>query len=138
MIYHHRGSHDDALVFYRETARVEATALGSAHRDLGITYYNIGQIHYQRGETDLALVSFRQALSIERECLGVDDPTCARTLNEIGNIELQQGNVEELMACFTEALRIYRKAGMDDNNLVIFGERLFRFEIIHPNTASAA
>jgi tetratricopeptide (TPR) repeat protein len=138
MIYHHRGSHDDALVFYRETARVEATALGSAHRDLGITYYNIGQIHYQRGEMDLALGSFRMALSIERECLGVDDPTCARTLNEIGNIELQLGNVEELMTCFTEALRIYRKAGMDDNNLVIFGERLFRFEIVHPNTASAA
>mmetsp|Transcript_20021 Transcript_20021/g.29683 ORF Transcript_20021/g.29683 Transcript_20021/m.29683 type:complete len:722 (+) Transcript_20021:88-2253(+) len=138
MIYHHRGNYEHALLFYRETARVEQSALGHAHRDLGMTLYNIGQIHYQRGEMDLALEKFVETLAIERECLGREHPTCARTLNEIGNIELQRGNVEKVMECFTEALRIYRKSGMDDNLLMIYGRKLFRFEKGYPNASPAA
>ena len=34
LIYHHQGSHERALAFYLETARVEKSALGTAHRDL--------------------------------------------------------------------------------------------------------
>ena len=46
LIYHHQGSHALEMAFYLETARVDKAALGQAHRDLSITYYNIGQIYY--------------------------------------------------------------------------------------------
>lgn len=138
LIYHHQGSHEQALLYYLETARVEKAALGQAHRDLSITYYNIGQIYYQRGEMDLAISNFKEALKIERECFGHDHPTCARTLNEIGNIELQRGNVEDVMKCYEEALRIYRKGGVSDDHLVIYGRSLWRFEVIQPEAAGAA
>jgi tetratricopeptide (TPR) repeat protein len=121
-----------------ETARVEKAALGCSHRDLSITYYNIGQIYYQRGEMELAICNFREALKIETECFGADHPTCARTLNEIGNIQLQRGCVEEVMQCYTKALRIYREAGVSDDNLVIYGRSLWRFELVQPEAASAA
>jgi tetratricopeptide (TPR) repeat protein len=130
-----QGSHEQALVFYRETARVEKAALGQAHRDLSITYYNIGQIYYQRGEMELAIDSFKEALSIERKCFGGSHPTCARTLNEIGNIELQSGNVEQVMECYAAALRICREADVSDDHLVIYGRSLWRFEIIQPAAA---
>ena len=113
-------------------------ALGGAHRDLSITFYNIGQIYYQRGDMDLAVANFQEALRIERECFGNNHPTCARTLNEIGNIELQRGNVEQVMKCYTEALRVYREAGVSDDHLVIYGRSLWRFEKVQPEAAGAA
>ena len=80
----------------------------------------------------LALQKFGEALVIERDCFDDDDhPTCARTLNEIGNIELQLGNREEVMRC------IYRKAGASDDRLVVYGRRLWRFELIRPEAAAA-
>lgn len=103
-----------------------------------ITYYNIGQIYYQRGEMDLAVSNFQEALAIERECFGPDHPTCARTLNELGNIELQRGHVEEVMDCYTEALRIYRRSGVTDDHLVVYGKSLWRFEVVQPEAAGAA
>jgi tetratricopeptide (TPR) repeat protein len=138
LIHHHQGSHEQALAFYLETARVEKAALGQAHKDLSITYYNIGQIYYQRGEMKAAIQKFRQALEIEKKCFGAEHPTCARTLNEIGNIELQVGNIEEVMTCYTEALRIYNKAGMDDDRLVVYGVRLWRFGLVQPEAAAMA
>lgn len=138
MIYRHCGSYELALTFYRETARVEHTVVGQAHQDLGIMFYSIGQIHYQKGEMDLLLKTFERALEIERECLGDSHPTCARTLNEIGNIHLQLGNVDKMMESFVESLRSYRKAGMDDNHLVIYGRQMYPFDLVHPNSLSAA
>lgn len=138
IIHHHQGNHEQALLYYLETARVEKATLGQAHRDLSITYYNIGQIYYQRGEMELAVTNFREALKIERECFGVNHPTCARTLNEIGNIQLQLGNIEDVMKCYTESLRIYRMAGLPDDHLVIYGTSLWRLELVHPSAAPVA
>jgi tetratricopeptide (TPR) repeat protein len=138
LIYHHQGAHEEALRFYRETARVEHRALGGAHRDLSITYYNIGQIYYQRGEMELAISHFEQALSIELQCFGRNHPTCARTLNEIGNIELQRGNLPGVMRNYTEACRIYRASGLSEDQLVIYGRSLWRFELVQPNAAPVA
>ncbi len=138
LIYHHRGSHEQALAFYLATAEVEKDALGKAHRDLSITYYNIGQIYYQRGEMELALQKFDEALEIERQCFGPEHPTCARTLNEIGNIQLQLGNLEEMMKCYTTALRIYRDAGMHSERVVVYGLKLWRFDIVQPAAAPCA
>ena len=138
LIEHYKGNHEAALAFYLETARIEEAALGSAHRDLSITYYNIAQIYYSRGEMDLAVANFKKALTIERECFGPDHPTCARTLNEIGNIELQRGHVDLVMECYTEALRIYRRANVSDDHLVVFGKSLWRFELVQPEAAGAA
>jgi hypothetical protein len=60
-------------------------------------------------------------------------------LNEIlGNIELQMGNVEEVMGCYAAALRIYREADVSDDHLVIYGQSLWRFEIIQPAADGAA
>jgi tetratricopeptide (TPR) repeat protein len=87
---------------------------------------------------ELAIQNFQEALSIEKECFGNDHPTCARTLNEIGNIHLQLGNIEAVMECYEEALRIYRKAGVSDEHLVIYGRRLWRFEVVQPAAAGAA
>lgn len=39
LIYHQQGAHEQALVFYQETSRVERETLGQAHRDLSITFY---------------------------------------------------------------------------------------------------
>jgi len=77
-------------------------------------------------------------LTIEQAHFGKDHPTCARTLNEIGNIELQRGNITNMMRCYEEALRIYRKAGVSDDQLVIFGMKLWRFEEVQPRAAGAA
>jgi hypothetical protein len=87
---------------------------------------------------ELALINFHKALEIERNNFGEEHPTCARTLNEIGNIQMQRGNVKELMDNYTQAARIYRKAGMPDDHLVVFGTDLFRFEIVQPDAAGAA
>jgi hypothetical protein len=51
---------------------------------------------------------------------------------------MQRGNVKELMDNYTQAARIYRKAGMPDDHLVVFGTDLFRFEIVQPDAAGAA
>jgi len=136
-IYHHQGSHDNALKYYLATAEVEK-GLGIAHLDLSITYYNIGQLFYQRGEMKLALIKFKEALEIERECYGANHPNCARTLNEIGNIELQLGNVKGMMTSLTKALRIYKEAGMFNETVVVYGLRLWRFNITHPEAAAVA
>lgn len=138
LIHHHMGSHDLALRYYLATAEVEKKGLGMAHRDLSITYYNIGQIYYQRGEMGLALEKFHEALEIERECYGANHPTCARTLNEIGNIEMQRGNLDTMMGCYTEALRIYKEAGMVDETVLVYGLRLWRFDLVHPEAAPVA
>ena len=65
LIHHTSGSHDLALGYYLETAKMEKQALGKAHQDLSITYYNIAQIYFQRGELDVALQNFEEALKIE-------------------------------------------------------------------------
>lgn len=65
LIHHTSGSHDIALKFYLETARMEKQTLGLTHRDLSITYYNLAQIYFQRGDMDLALTNFSEALEIE-------------------------------------------------------------------------
>jgi len=136
-IYHHQGCHDDALKFYLVTAEIEK-GLGTAHLDLSITYYNIGQLFYQRGEIELALTKFNEALNIECECYGSNHPNCARTLNEIGNIEMQLGNLEAALKSYTNALRIYKSAGMMDEPVVVHNLKLWRFDIAHPKAAPAA
>lgn len=138
LVYHHRGEHEEALKFYLETERIEKSALGNDRRDLSITYYNLGQIYYQRGELELALTKFREALKIEKDCFGSDDPTCARTLNEIGNVELQLGNLPAVMECYGEAMRIYRKAGIADDRLVVYAQKLWRWELVQPPAAPVA
>jgi len=136
-IYHHQGSHDNALKYYLATAEIEK-GLGIAHLELSITYYNIGLLFYQRGDMELALIKFNEALSIERECYGANHPTCARTLNEIGNIEMQLGNLEGMMKCYIEALRIYKEAGMVDEPVIVHSLKLWRFNIVHPESAPVA
>ncbi len=136
-IYHHQGSHDDALKFYLATAEIEK-GLGIARLDLSITYYNTGQLLCQRGELELALTKFHEALAIEREYYGAKHPTCARTLNEIGNIEMQLGNLDGMMKCYAEALRIYREAKMAEESVVVHCLELWRFDMVHPGAASAA
>lgn len=140
LIHHQQGSHEQALQFYLETARVEKAALGEAHRDLSITAYNIAQVYYQRGDMDLAVDYFTEALRIERLCFGPDHVTCARTLNEIGNIELQRGNLDAMLGCYTQALRIYRHhhGAVGDEHLVIYGRSLWRFEVVQPAAAGMA
>ena len=138
LIYQHQGSHETALRYYLETARVEKEALGEGHRDLSITKFNIAQCFYSLGYLGLAVKQFHEALVIERSHFGSKHPTCARTLNEIGNIELQRGNLEGMMACYSEALAIYREAGIRDDQLVVFGRNLWRFEVVHPRAAGAA
>jgi tetratricopeptide (TPR) repeat protein len=138
LIHHTAGAHDLALSYYLETARVEKTALGKAHRDLSITYYNLAQIYFHRGDMELALDNFREALSIERECFGNDHPTCARTLNEMANIELQIGSTKEMMEYYAEALRIYKGSGLGEDHLVIYGQALWRFDLVHPMAAATA
>lgn len=138
LIYQHQGSHETALRYYLETARVERDALGEGHRDLSITKFNIAQCFYSLGDLDLAVGQFHEALAIEKSHFGDKHPTCARTLNEIGNIELQRGNVEGMMACYSEALAIYREAGIRDDQLVVFGRNLWRLEVVHPRAAGAA
>mmetsp|Transcript_25838 Transcript_25838/g.70957 ORF Transcript_25838/g.70957 Transcript_25838/m.70957 type:complete len:816 (-) Transcript_25838:577-3024(-) len=138
LIYHHLGSHEQALKFYLATAEIEKNGLGIANRDLSITYYNIGQIFYQRGDMKRALAKFKEALEIERECYGAKHPTCARTLNEIGNIEMQLGNLDAMMECYSNALRIYKEVGMVNESVVVYGLRLWRFDVVHPEAAAAA
>jgi tetratricopeptide (TPR) repeat protein len=138
LIHHRHGSHELALRYYRETARIEKKILGTSHRDLSVTLYNLGQIYYQRGDLELSLQHFRQALSIERECFGNDHPTCARTLMEIGNIEVQQGNMTGLMEAFSEALRIYRDGTIDQERFVVYGIELWHFDSIQPQAAAVA
>ena len=87
---------------------------------------------------ELALGKFKEALEIERECYGVDHPTCARTLNEIGNIEMQLGNIDGMMKCYTNALRIYKDAGMVNERVIVYGLKLWRFNLVHPEAASVA
>ena len=138
LIFHHQSLHDEALLYYNETARIERAALGGTHRDLSITYYNIAQIHYQRGDMELALTNFHEALKIEREHFGPNHPTVARTLNEIGNLRLLEGNLSEMMKYYADALRIYRKAGVGEDQLIVYGRKLWRFELVHPPAAGAA
>ena len=92
---------------------------------------------------ELALTHMRHALKIERDCFGADHITCARTLNEIGNIEFQLGNTPQVMAAYGDALRIYRRMGDGDgeagyDSLVIYGQGLWRFELVQPCAAGAA
>eukprot|EP00934_Nitzschia_sp_Nitz4_P003003 Nitzschia sp. Nitz4//scaffold64_size103689//57495//59636//NITZ4_004437-RA/size103689-processed-gene-0.189-mRNA-1//-1//CDS//3329556133//2993//frame0 len=137
LIYHQQGLHEVAMKYYLQTASVEQEALGEGHPDLGITFYNIGQLYYQRGEMELAKAKFHMALNIERG--NKEQRTaCARTLNEIGNIALQLGRIDEVMHAYSEALRIYRSECMDDDNLVVYGLKLWRFELVHPVAAASA
>jgi hypothetical protein len=59
-------------------------------------------------------------------------------MNEIGNIYLQLGNLDKIMELYSEATRIYRNAGLTDDQLVIFGLSLWRFECVQPEAAGAA
>ena len=72
------------------------------------------------------------------DCFGKDHPTCARTLNEMGNIHLQLGNIDDVMKCYSEALRIYKKAELNDDQLVIYGQSLWRFDVVQPKAAAMA
>jgi len=138
LILQHQGSHERALRFYLETARVECEALGEGHRDLSITKFNIAQCFYSLGDLDLAVEHFYEALAIEQSHFGQNHPTCARTLNEIGNIELQRGNISGMMKCYSEALAIYRDNDIRDEQLVVFGRNLWCFEVVYPPSAGAA
>lgn len=138
LIYHRQGSHELALLYYLETARIEQGFLGDEHRDLSITLYNLGQVYYQRGEMEIALQYFHRALDIEQTCFGKKHPTCARTWKEIGHIQLEMGNIDGLMEAFSRALRIHREGVIDEDSQLIYGIALWRFEVVQPVAAAAA
>ena len=87
---------------------------------------------------ELALVKFNEALDIERDSYGVNHPTCARTLNEIGNLEMQLGNLDGMMECYTQALRIYKEAGLSNERVIVYGLKLWRFNVVQPEAAPVA
>ncbi|CAJ1901356.1 unnamed protein product [Cylindrotheca closterium] len=138
LIYHREGDMQHSLRFYLETLAVEQVVLGDNHCDLSITHFNIAQILNECNQPSMAINHFQKALEIERKCYGNQHPTVARTLNQIGNVELARGNLSDSMECYSESLRIYRDAGLDCNQLRVHGEKLWRFETIHPKAAATA
>lgn len=138
LIYHREGDIQKSLRFYLETLDAEQVVLEDNHCDLSITHFNIGQIYNECNEQSMAIEHFKRALEIERRCFGNEHPTIARTLNQIGNVELAMGNLSASMQSYSESLRIYRGAGLESNQLTVQGDKLWRFDTIHPKAAATA
>jgi tetratricopeptide (TPR) repeat protein len=139
------GNDDEAMVYYRETLRVERAALGHTHKDVVLTMQHVGQVHQQRGELCNALTYFHDALEIQKNCnTGENSATppdyaaIAQTLNHIGNVYLQRGNAKELVLAFSDCLRFLRRAGKSDDELQVSGFNFYGLSKMHPECAPVA
>ena len=129
------------MFYYRETLRVEKTALGENHRDVILTLLHCGQVLQGRGELKEALEYYHQALdaqargSTEKNC---DHATAARILNHMGNIFLQRGQTKEMVESLSNSLRQLQLAGKKENELVVSGFNFYALAKRHPEAPPAA
>lgn len=132
------GNDEESLPYYRETLRVEQTALGATHKAVQETMTHLAQVHLQRGELDKALDYFSEVLSIQKKATKVDPIACAKTLNHIGNVYIQWGKTPELMEAMSESLRFFRQAGGSENDLTISSFNLYGLAKLHTECAPVA
>jgi tetratricopeptide (TPR) repeat protein len=133
------GDVDQGLQLVSQAARIQSQQNDpNSPLDLSKTYRKLGKLYNEIGELTPVRNSYHVALQIIHQANEVDKHACAEIWNDIGNIELQLGNVEELMKCFTMALRFYKMIYQGDDNQLIVGLPLWRFDMISPHAASVA
>jgi tetratricopeptide (TPR) repeat protein len=135
-----QGDDDRAMPYYKETLRVERASLGHNHPDVILTMEHVGRVHQQRGELHDALNHFLEALELKMAVADEnrDHALIALTCNDIGNVYLQMGRAQEMVDAFACATRHLKKAGRNENDLVITGFNFYGLAKLHPECAPLA
>ena len=87
IVYKKQGKYVDALEYYNKALVIKLQVHGTDHPSVGLSYYNMGNLHMDQGDNVQALDLYERALGIQLPALGADHPLTKKTITWINIVK---------------------------------------------------
>ncbi|MCL2789377.1 MAG: tetratricopeptide repeat protein [Desulfobulbus sp.] len=103
------GQHQKAGLLYKESMPAMAGKLGPDHYEMGISWFQIGELQEMLGEHDKAAALYRRALEIVEKKKGVEHPSLVPILGKLASLYVEVEMESESVPLYERLVRIREK-----------------------------
>lgn len=104
-----QGQYKEAIPLAERSLAIREKVLGTNHRDVATSFYNLAFLHQKQGNYAAAMPLVQQSLVIRERVLGTNHPDVASSLNSLGYLYRTQGNHAQALVLYQRSLAIQEK-----------------------------